>query len=87
MSNYLPRDIAETVNGASVTVGVANLFFSAEPGNTLPWIAAFRQMPTVQSEYNKDLQQTEFLTICEYGVQVFRPENLCVVLSDTDQVA
>lgn len=86
VSNYLPRDIAESISPRSVTVGVANLFFSAEPGNTLPWIAAFRQMPTVQSEYNKDLQQTEFLTICEYGVQIFRPENLVVVLSDTDQV-
>ena len=87
VSNYLPRGIAETINGVSTTVGVANIFFSAEPGNTLPWIAAFRQMPTVQSDYNKDLQQTEFLTICEYGVQIFRPENLVIVLTDVDQVA
>ena len=87
VSNYLPKNIAETVDGKSVTVGVANMFFSAEPGDTLPWIAAFRQMPTVYSEFNKDLQQTEFLTITEYGVQVFRPENLVVVLTDTDQVA
>lgn len=86
VSNYLPKNIAETVNGKSVTVGVANMFFSAEPGDTLPWIAAFRQMPTVYSEFNKDLQQTEFLTITEYGVQVFRPENLVIVLTDTDQV-
>lgn len=86
ISNYLPRDIAETISGRSVTVGVANLFFSAEPGTTTPFIAAFRQMPTVYSEFNKDLQQTEFLTIMEYGVQVFRPENLVIVLSDTDQV-
>lgn len=86
VSNYLPRDIAETINGKSVTVGVANIFFSAEPGDTTPFIAAFRQMPTVYSEFNKDLQQTEFLTITEYGVQVFRPENLVIVLTDTDQV-
>jgi hypothetical protein len=86
ISNYLPRDIVETVNSKSVTTGVANLFFSAEPGDTTPFIAAFRQMPTVYSEFNKDLQQTEFLTITEYGVQVFRPENLVIVLTDTDQV-
>lgn len=86
ISNYLPNNIAETINGKSVTTGVANQFFSAEPGDTLPWICAFRQMPTVYSEFNKDLQQTEFLTITEYGVQVFRPENLVVVLTDTDQV-
>lgn len=87
VSNYLQRDIAETVDSKSVTVGVANLFFSADPGDTTPFVAAFRQMPTVYSEFNKDLQQTEFLTICEYGVQVYRPENLVVVLTDTDQVA
>lgn len=87
ISNYLPRDIAETINGKSTTVGVANLFFSAEPGDTTPFIAAFRQMPTVYSEFNKDLQQTELLTITRYGVQVFRPENLVIVLTDTDQVA
>jgi len=86
ISNYLPNGIAETINGRSTTVGVANLFFSADPGDTLPFIAAFRQMPTVFSEFNKDLQQDEFLTICEYGVQVYRPENLVIVLSDVDQV-
>lgn len=83
-SNYLPRDIAETVDGKSTTVGVANMFFSAAPGDTLPLVAAFRQMPTVYSEFNKDLQQTEYLTITEYGVKLYRPENMVIVLSDTD---
>lgn len=86
VSNYLPNGISETINSVSVTNGIVNFFFSAEPGDTLPWIAAFRQMPTVFSEFNKDLQQDEFLTITEYGVQVFRPENLIVVLSDASQV-
>ena len=82
VSNYLAGGIAETINARSTTTGVANLFFSADPGPAIPFIAAFRQMPTVFSDFNKDLQQEEFLTICEYGVQVFRPENLCVVLTD-----
>ncbi len=84
VSNYLPQGIAETINGRSVTVGVANQFFSAAPGDTLPIIGGFRQMPTVQSEFNKDLQQTEYLTIAEYGFKLYRPENMVVVLSDTD---
>jgi hypothetical protein len=82
VSNYLAQNIAETVNSKSVTTGVANVFFSAEPGMTTPFIAAFRQMPTVFSEFNKDLQQDEFLTITEYGVACYRPENLCIVLTD-----
>lgn len=85
-SNYLKRDISETVDGLTVTTGVANLFFSAAPGDTLPIIGGFKQMPTVESSYNKDLQQEEYLTIAEYGFKVYRPENAIVVLTDTDQV-
>ena len=84
VSNYLPQGIAETIDGKSVTTGVANQFFSAAPGDTLPIIGGFRQMPTVQSEFNKDLQQTEYLTIAEYGFKLYRPDNMVVVLSDTD---
>lgn len=85
-SNYLPRAIAETIDGRSTTVGVANMFFSAAPGDTMPIIGGFRQMPTVHSEFNKDLQQNEYLTICEYGFKLYRPENLVVVLSDVNIV-
>lgn len=87
VSNYLPRDIAETIDGRSTTVGVANFFFSAAPGDTMPIIGGFRQMPTVYTEFNKDLQQEEFLTICEYGWKLYRPENLVTVLTDTDVVS
>ena len=44
-------------------------------------------MPTVYSEFNKDLQQTEYLTICEYGFKLYRPENMVIVLTDTDVVS
>lgn len=87
VSNYLPSGIAETISGKSVTTGVANLFFSAAPGDTLPIIGGFRQHPTVYTEFNKDLQQTECLTIMRYGFKLYRPENMVVVLTDTDQVA
>jgi len=86
VSNYLPRDIAETINGRSVTVGVANMFFSATPGDTMPIIGAFTQTPTVFSEFNKDLQQTEYLTITEYGFKLYRTENMVIVLSDVNIV-
>lgn len=89
ISNYLPTGLTETISGTQPGNGAVaggngqvNLFFSAEPGNTLPWIAAFRQMPTVYSEFNKDLQQTEFLTICEYGVAIYRPENMVVIITN-----
>lgn len=81
VSNYLPAIASETINSVSVTTGVANFFFSATPGDTTPWIGAFRQMPTVYSEFNKDLQQEEYLTICEYGFKLYRPENMVIILT------
>jgi hypothetical protein len=85
-SNYLPAIASETISSVTVTSGVANYFFSAAPGDTLPWVGAFRQMPTVYSEFNKDLQQEEYLTIAEYGFKLYRPENMCTVLSATAAV-
>lgn len=86
-SNYLPNNIAETINARSVTVGVSNLFFSAAPGDTCPFVGGFRQNPTVYSEFNKDTQETEYMTIAEYGFKLYRPENMVVILTDTDQVS
>jgi hypothetical protein len=76
---------AETIDSLTVAQGVSNLFFSAAP-DVLPIVGHVRQAPKVDSEYNKDLQREEYVTTCRYGFKLFRPENLVVVLSDTDQV-
>ena len=60
----------------------ANLFFSAD-ASVVPFIGAWRQMPEVDTEYNKDFQRTEFVTTARYGVKLYRPENLVTVLSNT----
>lgn len=83
-SNYLPSIGAETINSVATNGnGVANFMFSATPGTTQPLIMAWRQQPTVYSEFNKDLQQTEYVTFCEYGIAAYRPENIITVISDT----
>lgn len=86
ISNYLPAIASETINSVALTGGVANYFFSATPGDTTPWVGAFRQQPTVYSEFNKDLQQTEYLTIAEYGFKLYRPENMVTILTSTSAV-
>jgi len=83
-SNYL-TDANETIGGVTTAAGKANMFFSAE-GSVTPFVGAFRQMPQVDSEYNKDKQREEYVTTTRYGVQLYRPENLVCVLTDTDQV-
>lgn len=79
-SQNLKSGMSETINSVAVTDGVANLFFSAT-SDVLPFVGAIRQAPTVDSEYNKDLQRDEYVTTCRYGFKLYRPENLCVVLS------
>jgi hypothetical protein len=85
-SNYL-ADANEQIGGAGPTTaaGKANMFFSAD-STVLPFVGAWRQMPQVDSEYNKDHQREEYVTTARYGVALYRPENLVTVLTDTDQV-
>ena len=88
VSNYLPLTGAQTITigPTPATTSVANLFFSAAPGDTCPLVGGFRQMPTVFSEFNKDLQQEEYVTIAEYGFKLYRPENMVIVVTDTNQI-
>jgi hypothetical protein len=85
--NLYRKGSAETITDSQSTARntgsdpVANLFFSAAP-DALPFIGAIRQSPTVESEYKKDLQRDEYLTIMRYGIKLLRPENLVTVFSD-----
>jgi len=83
-SNYLAT--ANETIVLTTASGKANMFFSAADQRNLPFIGAWRQMPEVDGEYNKDFQREEYVTTARYGLKVYRPENLVVVLSDDDQV-
>lgn len=92
-SQYLPlcgqnqTGASETINTvASTGTSVANVFFSATQ-DVVPYVAAWRQMPKVDSEYNKDLQQDEYVTTARYGTKIWRPENLVTILSDPSIVS
>ena len=86
-SNYLPTGQNETISAVTTAAGVANILFSAAGSDLLPFMGAWRQMPKVDTDYNKDFQREEYVTTCRYGLKVYRPENLIVILSDTDQVS
>jgi hypothetical protein len=78
---------AETIGGvASTGASVCNLFFSATQ-DILPWMGAWRQMPKVDGEFNKDFQREEYVTTARYGLKTYRRENLVTVLSDPAIVA
>jgi hypothetical protein len=80
-SQRLATISAETLESVSCAGFKANLFFSAD-ASVVPFIGAWRQMPEVDTEYNKDFQRTEFVTTARYGVKLYRPENLVTVLSN-----
>ncbi len=83
--NLKVNTASETIDSVTAAAGVNNLFFSAAQ-DVLPFVGNIRQSPKVDSEYNKDMQREEYVTTCRYGVKLFRPENLVVVVTDTDQV-
>lgn len=89
-SNYLKSVEDGALNTAadagvdfSTVNGKANLFFSAASSVT-PFVGAWRQMPEVDYEYNKDFQRHEYITTARYGVKLYRPENMVRVISKTN---
>jgi hypothetical protein len=85
VSHFLKSGLTDSISGLTAGAGVANLFFSATP-DVLPFVGAIRQAPKVDASYNKDFQREEYVTTCRYGMKLFRPDNLVVVITDTDQV-
>jgi hypothetical protein len=86
VSNLLAVNAAsEAISGVTAAAGVNNLFFSAE-ASVLPFVGNVRQSPKVDSEYKKDYQREEYVTTCRYDFKLFRPENLVIVVTDTDVI-
>lgn len=88
VSNNLKQDVSDSAlddrDGTDVdfssTNGIANIFFSADATVT-PFVGAYRQMPEVDYEYNKDYQRHEYVTTARYGVKLYRPENMVRVIT------
>ena len=76
---------SETIDTVAASSGVANVFFSSTPG-VQPFMGAMRQPVKVDSKYNMDYQREEYVTTMRYGLKLHRPENLCVVLTNDNQV-
>lgn len=84
-SQFLADSAAETNGTWTTTAAKQNIFFSAT-ADVKPFVGAWRQMPKVDSKYNQDFQREEYVTTARYGVKLFRPENLVVVLGETNVI-
>lgn len=81
-SALLERDGTTAANFATNN-GKVNLFFSANAVAN-PFVGAWRQMPEVDYEYNKDKQRHEYVTTARYGVKLYRPEGIVRVITNPD---
>ena len=68
------------------TNGVANLFMCVADDNTKPVMAAWRRMPKVEGERNKDLRRDEFVTSGRFGFGTQRVDTLGVVVTSAFNV-
>lgn len=67
----------------SITGGVANLFMCVLDDQTKPIMGAWRRMPKVEGERNKDRARDEFVSRCRYGFGIQRVDTLGVYVTST----
>jgi hypothetical protein len=63
----------------TIAAGVANVFMSVADDNTKPIMMAWRRMPKVEGERNKDLRRDEFVTSCRWGFGTQRVDTLGIL--------
>jgi hypothetical protein len=85
-SNRLP--VGDFNDGTtSIVGGVANLFMSVLDDQTKPIMGAWRRMPKVEGERNKDRARDEFVVRCRYGFGVQRLDTLGAVVTSASAIA
>lgn len=67
---------------ASVAGDIANVFQCVLDDSTKPIMGAWRQMPSVEGERNKDLARDEYVTRSRFGFGRQRSETLAVVVTN-----
>ena len=70
----------------SVTDAVANVFMSVADDNTKPIMAAWRRMPKVEGERNKDLRRDEFVTSARWGFGTQRVDTLGILITSATKI-
>ena len=81
VSNFLATPTDTAINSVNVpTAPVTNIFMSVG-GDLTPFVGAYRQMPRVEYERNKDLRRDEYVMNARFGLKLYRPECLVSVIT------
>lgn len=84
-SNRLPQGTFSD-GTTNVSNAVANIFMCVADDNTKPVMAAWRRMPRVEGERNKDLRRDEFVTSSRWGFGGQRVDTLGVYITSAVNV-
>jgi hypothetical protein len=74
-------------DGTTSIAGVANVFMCVADDNTKPIMAAWRRMPKVEGERNKDLRRDEFVTSARWGFGTQRIDTLGILVTSATATA
>ena len=85
-SNRLPKG-SMSDGTTTIASGVANIFMCIADDNTKPIMAAWRRMPKVEGERNKDLRRDEFVTSARFGFGTQRVDTLGIVATHQTNVS
>ena len=77
VSNFLTAPTDTAVDSVNVPASPVTNIFMSVGGDLTPFVGAYRQMPNVEYERNKDMRRDEYVMNARFGLKLYRPE--CVV--------
>lgn len=81
VSNFLATPADTTINAVSVPASPVTNIFMSTGGDLTPFVGAYRQMPRVEFERNKDLRRDEYVMNARFGLKLYRPECIVSILT------
>jgi hypothetical protein len=81
VSNFLATPTDTAIGGVNVPAAPVTNIFMSVGGDLTPFVGAYRQMPRVEYERNKDLRRDEYVMNARFGLKLYRPECLVSVIS------
>ena len=81
VSNFLATPTDTSISSVSVPASPVTNIFMSVGGDLTPFVGAYRQMPRVEYERNKDLRRDEYVMNARFGLKLYRPECLVSVIS------
>jgi hypothetical protein len=81
VSNFLATPTDTSISSVNVPTSPVTNIFMAVGGDLTPFVGAYRQMPRVEYERNKDMRRDEYVMNARFGLKLYRPECLVSVIT------